>query len=269
MQKAIDAQVSFSKSLAQTILFNHRDPSITDANLDAARGLARSLGPANGKRVRSAWVFEGVQASVVPFLRGFLSIPPRRTCLALRNNNSYIEGQIADGLLREWSVVFAGAAGGRQYELVEGLDLELTQRSRLVSSDSETARVGVITSASDLTLDLDDAPKVRADIDEIPATPWRVPLLLIYVIDALAGTGSDHGPAQPSRPSTTWLVSRCSSRRREGLPLSRTRLRTSVALRVRSSITSQRSTTLPRTQQRHDYRAFARGHVQASRGPGT
>jgi hypothetical protein len=128
-------------------------------------------------------VFEGVSATDIrSFVRSYRFHPDARS-LSPDTIDGYIDSQLANGLLREWSVVFAGAAGGRRYELVDGMELELNQRSKLVASDSETARLGVISSASDLMADLPDAPSDRVNIDEIIRMRAGVPILVIYVID--------------------------------------------------------------------------------------
>jgi hypothetical protein len=87
-----------------------------------------------------------------------------------------------DGYLDRWSVVFAGTSEGKPYQLADGLDVRLVQRSRLIGGDPETARLGVITSGEDLVADLDEHHRAT-DLDDILQRRAGVPLLVIYLID--------------------------------------------------------------------------------------
>ncbi len=154
MQHAVDAQVSFSGQLVQTILFHHRNPLGPDCKPggrrngyrpDRWRGSAdreRWIPDLSGSRLRSGSRF----ITRYRFHEGARTLAPDVL-------SGYIDAQNALGELRTWTVVLAGKTNAKQSRRIYGAD-RADRASKLRSSDETTARLGVIASASDLVLDL-------------------------------------------------------------------------------------------------------------------
>lgn len=193
MRRAVDAEVSFSKQLVQTIMFHHRDREVLRANLAAAERLAeRSALPGGKSEVRGAVVFRGVPAEgVIDFLEQYRFHENNRS-LSSETLGGYIRAQIELDELTTWNVAFIGRADGRPREIGQDVTIGALKRAQLRASDSETARMGVIVSAGDLMIDLADRSAVIGQdvLDRILDRRGGVPLLLVYLLDKDGGEES-------------------------------------------------------------------------------
>ena len=165
---AVTARMSYSRSRPQTILFKRMDAAWLRHNIDSARRLTADvtaggldLSTFTGGRVG----YRGVPAQpVLDFLTRY-SVHERTQSMRADTLDAYIRNELDLGALTAWSIVFMSppVAPGttskrRTIDLGIGVDLTLATRSRLCSSDPQTANLKSITSASDRIGDLDIGP---------------------------------------------------------------------------------------------------------------
>ncbi len=196
MRRAVDAEVSFSGQLVQTIMFHHRDPQFLCDNLRAAERLARAAA-SERYDVRGSVVCRGVEyGSVLDFVETYRFHEGARS-LSGDTIGGYIRDQVKRQELTRWNVAFIGRSDGREVKFTPDVKVGALKRSRLKASDDATARMGVIVSAGDLVLDLADrtTPTGAAALDRILERRAAVPLLLVYVLDKDGGeAGGDREP---------------------------------------------------------------------------
>jgi hypothetical protein len=147
--------------------------------------LSRLGGDAKAEQRSGSRIFRGIEADVVKtFIGGYRFHPGARTQSA-DLLNGYIDAQMATGDLTSWNVAFVGKSSANRNRTVGDAEIGLIERSKLRSSDSSTARLGVIASASDLIADLPAArlPEGQGALDEILRMRGGIPLLLLYFID--------------------------------------------------------------------------------------
>lgn len=187
MGKAVARDVSYSSRFVQTTFLHHRDEGIIERNQRALRDLVDHNGPTRAWRpVAGRWVRTGIPVEhISEFLAQFV-IHPNNVEANATLIRDYIRAQVAEGSLTEWTVAVVGReAGGRPMPVGLGLSVGLLKRSRLPRADASSAYLGVITSDSDLSCDLQDGiSRWKSDEPEvIRARDAAGPLLLLYVFD--------------------------------------------------------------------------------------
>lgn len=160
MQKARQADVSYSGRRVQTILFNHRDANWLRGNLKAARELVTRARDSASVGVRDGVTVLGPISStlVMDFLRVYRFHENSRDLdsdLIVR----YIEGRRAEGELKHFKVAIMARAGGSDYLGEVDLGLEnvtgCINRARLTVVGGATyADIKTLMSRNDRVVDL-------------------------------------------------------------------------------------------------------------------
>lgn len=187
MQRAVDIGISYSSRFVQTTFLHRTDMDAIAANQNAARALVTALGPTDQwRQVRGRWVRHNVPVEAILEFLGTYLIHPNNVEANPTLLRDYIRAQVSEGALGTWSVAFVGReAGGRNFNIGNGLEIGLLKRSRLPREDNSTAYMGVITSEADLSCDLpDDVYGLKSDDQRVvDARNAAGPMLLLYGFD--------------------------------------------------------------------------------------
>jgi hypothetical protein len=211
MQHAVDAQLSYSGTREQTILFHHRDKDWLLHNIEATarlwRAAAATAAAASDTTHGNRPILRDVPVDViVDFLEDYQFHPAGhrlRPDLLI----PYIEAQDGHGALRKWNLVMmADPAGGKgQLPLGDGLTVNLIHRSRLDMEAIPHANIKALVSKIDRVADL-HLPRreirrmITGDITDAKLRDLRadhlgpVGLLCLYPI------AKDSKPERPDAP---------------------------------------------------------------------
>ncbi len=153
MQFAVDAQVSFSNSRTQTILFNHQDFDWLQRNLDAASQFVSEIIAAGYKaeRVNGHYIIYGVASK---FVSQFLGIYEFHQHSDVNEDliRKYILAQRARGNLDSWNIAIRGLVNpGNGYINIGGIETPLISRTKRIGA-AEYANLGALMSESDLNI---------------------------------------------------------------------------------------------------------------------
>jgi hypothetical protein len=160
-------QVSFSgEGKIQTVMF--RDRNIIKANAESAANFLTALGTGEqnprrpgGNRKASGELWRGVSGSSVIALLRNLKFPPESITVEGRQLADYIQTQMAEGELTEWTVFLAEGDGSEA--MLAGRRLNCVQRARKdAEADSDRYTVQTSLNPDDQAVDLTDAEFQKA-----------------------------------------------------------------------------------------------------------
>ena len=160
MRAAVDAEVSFSTTRQQTILFHHRDADWLRHNINATRRLldaaVKTVGVERGTLPDGRHVMRGVPAELI---LGFLhDYRFHEESYRLRPDllERYIAAENALGALKTWSVVVVGDQRGDKGILYVGggITAHRIHRSRLYMPSRPYANIKTLVSRIDRVADL-------------------------------------------------------------------------------------------------------------------
>ena len=241
MRTARNLELSFSGNLLETVTF-HREPSILERNLDAARRLLARLGRPrsdpmqvrNGRNQvwKGSHLWEGVDADdVIGFLNAYRSHPE-----AHKVNSDllaeFIRSLVRENELTDWTVALIGAGRGKGgcHVWHEGLAVKMIERTAH-GRHPDRYSIGRLMSPRDEAIDLDETAWAAA-LDETrsayhadsgrnrPASEPAAPngpairkvrpktrgVLFLYVLDP-ALSGSEAGLTEDSPPVVGFALS--------------------------------------------------------------
>lgn len=204
MGKAIDCQVSYGGRRVQTILFQHKDAKWLRHNLDAGKRLLARLradGAVQDRVKDRFWRFRDVPAEAISAFIEDYRFHANSQELKGDLIREYIREQNWNGALTRWNVVVVGRRadmGVTEIDLGSGIKVPLLERSRLRRPGAD-ANIGVLMTAQDAVIDLDDLPEELASLREAERMRLRdrVPfeerrgLLLLYPVSKNSKPGTD------------------------------------------------------------------------------
>ncbi|HVC07999.1 MAG TPA: Z1 domain-containing protein [Solirubrobacterales bacterium] len=174
MQDAVLARVSYSGRRLQTILFDHKDAVWLDANLEAGRGLIRTLREIGRTEIfprDGLVVFRDVESQrVIDFLAAY-NFHENSRDLKSDAISAYIRRRLEDDELRHFSVAIAGLP--REDAVLGTVELGLedpvpcVNRARLAHPDRGYADIKALMSRGDRVFDFGLPP---ADVAAMSAT---------------------------------------------------------------------------------------------------
>ena len=177
MRSAVKANVSFSGTKVQTILFKDADKDWLQGNLDATAKLVKAAQLAghneNELPSRTFRGFAGVSSDLIlGFLDDYKVHEDART-IRTSTVREYIRAQNEKGALESWNVVFIERQNSQQSDLSLGLEkpLRLLRRRKLVPSAAGLANLKAITSRWDRFADLDYTKKSIVESLGLPGEP--------------------------------------------------------------------------------------------------
>jgi hypothetical protein len=196
-RSAVQAQLSYSESRVQTILFD-KDKEVQSSNLRALQTFLTDVGVEAFKGNGEGWpVAKGVSHSLITdFLTAYNFHPDSRQ-LQAQPINSYINALVAEGELLDWNVaVYSNARqSAKDVDLIPGISVRAATRAPLVA-EKDRIDIKTLISVGDMVADntqLKDQAKA-ADGGLLKQSTLHllrkqdqqtrgVPLLGIYLID--------------------------------------------------------------------------------------
>lgn len=197
IRSATEIRISWSGRLVESYQLC-KDIVTIEKNLAAANRLIRSLAQPEEAKSRH-YLWRGVSADkVIGFLNEF-KVHPDLVSASAQNVARFIEGKVAFGELRRWSVaLMSKAAGGKSYEIIKEIQPKLIQRSAQKPEDEDNYFINKshIISPDDEFIDLTEAemeeamkhadggkrPK-GAFVRERIRSKSQTPLLMLYYLD--------------------------------------------------------------------------------------
>jgi hypothetical protein len=169
MRSAVSAQISYSGTRIQTILFDE-SPLTQEANLTVTKTFARDLlaGGHSLKLKEQQPVFEAVNVSeILRYLEAFQFHPDSRQ-VSFKPLRDYILGRNAESELVSWNIAFYSnrRPSARTVELASGLKVNVANRARMKPAAGET-RIDIKTlmSIGDTVADAPELKKLALEKD--------------------------------------------------------------------------------------------------------
>ncbi len=209
MRDAVEAEVTFSKAKAQTILFEHRNKAWLDDNLTAAGALldngveATGREPVNKADGRS--ILRGMPVDLIVDFLGSYSFHKDSHRLRKDLLTDYIRAENARGALLSWSVVVVGDGSADKGELQLGQHVRVNRihRSRLDMPNRDHANIKTLVSRIDRVADLDlthaESIEAAGQEDDDKLRLLREDLLGLEGLLCLYPIAADSKPRQANR----------------------------------------------------------------------
>lgn len=173
MQAAILAQVNYAGERPQTILFKHKDKEWLSANIQATRHLlktASEMEKVRLERVETSKItlFDVSVSKIVDFVKSY-RFHDRSREMTSELISKYIEAQNQVGSLLMWNVVVVGVSKKTNGMFSTGIgDVGFQVRSRMPSSDENSANIKALMSREDIVADFPtNSAYSKMEVDEL------------------------------------------------------------------------------------------------------